>query len=187
MDHSEQPEIQLEGENEFEQLMPAIQLPAPGTAGELEDLPLYPPELGGTKGWVRGVHRTLTGVPSCVWVINEHDQEITVVVAKDGPHRLVTGGGLEASASGGGLNLETSFYMPPATIKKLGPQQLGRAKSMGRFYLPTRKDKYGAISIFVGTEMALYIANDKVELGATAYFENEPNLRIVPYDQEEGK
>jgi hypothetical protein len=49
---------------------------------------------------------------------------------------------------------------------------------MAVFPLWTRKEGFGVISIFTGIEQTLYIENDRVPLGATAYFENKPDLRI---------
>lgn len=37
------------------------------------------------------------------------------------------------------------------------------------------------ISIFKGPEKVLYIENDRVPAGATAYFANKPNLRLEKY------
>jgi hypothetical protein len=35
--------------------------------------------------------------------------------------------------------------------------------------------------VFKGPEQILYIENDRVPLGATVYFANKPDLRIVKY------
>jgi hypothetical protein len=52
--------------------------------------------------------RKLKNIPDCVWVINQHSEEITVVVSKYKPNRLLTGMGLSASPNGVGLNFETT-------------------------------------------------------------------------------
>lgn len=52
---------------------------------------------------------------------------------------------------------------------------------MAVFPLWTRKEGFGVISIFTGSDKTLYIENDRVPLGATAYFDNRPDLRIVEY------
>ena len=53
--------------------------------------------------------------------------------------------------------------------------------AMGVFPLWTCSGAFGVISIFTGPEKKLYIENDKIPIGATAYFKNEPNLAIVEY------
>jgi hypothetical protein len=47
-------------------------------------------------------------VPPCVWVINQQVEDITVVVSKYRPNRLLTDGGVSASSTGGGLNFGTT-------------------------------------------------------------------------------
>jgi len=63
--------------------------------------------------------RTMKGIPSCVWVINEHSEEITVVVSKYRPNRLLSGGGIGASATGLDLSLSTTVWLPTTRLQFL--------------------------------------------------------------------
>jgi hypothetical protein len=55
---------------------------------------------------------------------------------------------------------------------------------MAVFPLWTRKEGFGVISIFKGPEKTLYIENDRIPLGATVYFANKPDLRVVKHGGE---
>lgn len=55
---------------------------------------------------------------------------------------------------------------------------------MAVFPLWTKKDGFGVISIFTGPDKMLYIENDRVPVGSTAYFRNKPDLAVVPYSKE---
>ena len=70
-------------------------------------------------------------------------------------------------------------YVGPATMKTLSPELYDPDRSRAIFPLGTRKDKFGVVSIFIGADRVLYIENDQVPVGATAYFRNRPDLRIV--------
>lgn len=52
--------------------------------------------------------RTTKHIPPCVWVVNQHTDEITVVVSKYRPNRMLTGVGLNASPTGGGLDISAT-------------------------------------------------------------------------------
>jgi hypothetical protein len=52
------------------------------------------------------------------------------------------------------------------------------------FPLWTRKEGFGVITIFKGPERVLFVENDRVPLGATAYFMNTPDLKIVEYGRD---
>ncbi|KAJ2971550.1 hypothetical protein NUW58_g998 [Xylaria curta] len=86
----------------------ASTLPTPESIEEGKGLPAYPPGTLVPKGVIGAAARTFKGVPSCVWVINQHYEEITVVVSKYRPNRLVTGGDIEISLSGGAVSLNTT-------------------------------------------------------------------------------
>ncbi|KAH7161000.1 hypothetical protein EDB81DRAFT_755592 [Dactylonectria macrodidyma] len=157
---------------ELEQrLIAARELPAPETTEEWQDLPSYPPAIA----------------------VPKHIEDITVVASTYRPPRLLTGGGVELSATGGGLNFNATvshshrpFYetfLRPATQKTLAPQHLDRERSMAVSPFSTRKDGFGVISIFIRPDKTLYIENDEVSLGATAYFVNRRNLTIEKYQQ----
>jgi hypothetical protein len=42
-------------------------------------------------------------IPPCIYVVNLHTEPIWVVVSKHRPSRMLSGVGVEASATGGGL------------------------------------------------------------------------------------
>ena len=65
--------------------------------------------------------------------------------------------------------------MLPAAIE-------GRKPSTAAFPLWTRRDGFGVITVFVGAAQTLYIENDRISMGATAYFRNEPDLHIVEFE-----
>lgn len=44
--------------------------------------------------------------PKCIWVENQHDKSICVVVSSFKPYRILTEGGINASADGGGVNFK---------------------------------------------------------------------------------
>lgn len=62
-------------------------------------------ELQGIFG---ALSRTVRRPPPCVWVVNEHSEEITVVISQYRPSRLWSGTDLNASASGAGLGFSTT-------------------------------------------------------------------------------
>ena len=62
------------------------------------------------------------------------------------------------------------------------PERCGSKSSTAVFPLWTRKEGFGVISIFTGPGQTLYIENDRIPIGATAYFTNQPDLRTVGYD-----
>lgn len=53
---------------------------------------------------------------------------------------------------------------------------------MGIFPLWTRKEGFGVVSIYKGPQRELYIENDQIPIGATAYFSNTPNLELFDYE-----
>lgn len=61
-------------------------------------------------------------MPPCVWVINQHIEDITVVVSKYRPNRLLTDGGASASSTGGGLNFSATVM--PAKSLSMSPVSL---------------------------------------------------------------
>jgi len=56
--------------------------------------------------------RASQGIPACVWIINQHTEEITVVVSKHRPDRLLSGGGLNAGLTSAGLTYTTTVCIP---------------------------------------------------------------------------
>ncbi|KAJ5609813.1 hypothetical protein N7528_009079 [Penicillium herquei] len=175
-------------ENDFEQnledAIPAINLKEPEMMLEGPELPRYPPKREPTpRGFFGAIARKVKNIPPCVWVVNQHSEEITVVVSKYKPNRLLTGMGLNVSPSGGGLNFETTTFVGPASRKTLAPSDKGREFSSAVFPLWNHREGFGVISVFKGVEKTLYIENDQVPLGATVYFANKPDLRIVKYQR----
>ncbi|KAK4194021.1 caspase domain-containing protein [Triangularia verruculosa] len=161
------------------QCIRAEQLPAPESTAEWRILPASPPQS--QKGIFGAGLRATQGIPACVWVVNQHSEEIMVVVSKYRPNRLVLGAGLSASSTGAGANYTTTTFLSPATTKILAPSSAGLSLSSAAFPLWTRAGAFGVISIFTGPEKKLFIENDRIPIGATAYFKNEPNLTIVDY------
>ncbi|KAI2844280.1 hypothetical protein CBS147320_4236 [Aspergillus niger] len=154
----------------------------PSMLSETQDLPNLPPHLlPETKGIVGQALRSIKGIPACVWVVNEHTEAITVVVSQYRPSRLWTDAGLNASTTGVGLDLSTTTFTPPATRKTLAAAAPGKKQCMATFPLWTRRDGFGVITVFVGATQTLYIENDRIPIGATAYFRNEPDLYIREY------
>jgi hypothetical protein len=45
----------------------------------------------------------------------------------------------------------------------------------------TRKEGFGVITVFKGSDKTLFIENDRIPLGSTASFEGKPDLKIVEY------
>ena len=72
-------------------------------------------------------------------------------------------------------------WLSPATTKILAPSSAGLSLSSAVFPLWTRAGAFGVISIFTGPDKKLFIENDRIPIGATAYFKREPNLTIVDY------
>jgi len=48
------------------------------------------------------------GIPPHVWVVNQCNEEITVVVSRYRPDRVLSGVGVNASATGAGLDFSTT-------------------------------------------------------------------------------
>jgi hypothetical protein len=144
--------------------------------------------------------------------VNRHTEDIVVVVSKYRPSRLLTQAGLEVSATGVSFNLSsavsiflsfcvffyrsrTSISCPviiliianqtiqgPATRKTVPPEERDPKGAIAVFPMWTRKDGFGVITIFKGSAQTPYIENDRIPLGATAYFVNRPNLDVVEYE-----
>lgn len=133
------------------------------------------------KGFFGAVLRAGQGIPPCIWVINEHTEQITVVVSKLRPSRLWTGSELNASATGGGVTLSMETYALPATKKTLGPYTNGQSPVTGTFPLWNRRGGYGVVCIYLGYEERCFIMNDQVPIGATAVFKGQPDMEIIEY------
>ncbi|KAJ4229242.1 hypothetical protein NW757_014078 [Fusarium falciforme] len=133
---------------------------------------------------VSGLIRKWKGVPPYVRVVNKHDEEILVVVSKHRPGKQLTEIGVDASAAGGGANFACSTFQYPVCKKTLAPyNETGDNNGiMGIFPLWTRKEGFGVVSIYKGPQRKLYIENDQIPIGATAYFSNTPNLELFDYE-----
>ncbi|KAK2051830.1 hypothetical protein LY76DRAFT_688178 [Colletotrichum caudatum] len=151
-----------------------------------QDIPLRSPYLEqAARGNIGAFIRRAKGIPACVWVVNEHDEDISVVVSKYRPNRMLSSGGVNVSTTGAGIDLSSTSFLSPACKKTLAARSEGKDASTGAFPLWTWKEGFGVISIFKGPNKELYIENDRIPLGATAFFSNKPDLRIVDYDGKE--
>jgi hypothetical protein len=54
-------------------------------------------------------------------------------------------------------------------------------EEVAKFPLWTRKQGFGAITIFVGDNDISYISHDQVPAGVQANFKNKPDLELVEY------
>ena len=65
------------------------------------------------QGVIGALTRVIKGIPPCIWVVNQHTEEITVVVSRYRPSLRFSGGGANASPTGAGLNYSTmvSIYL----------------------------------------------------------------------------
>jgi len=48
-------------------------------------------------------------------------------------------------------------------------------------------DGFGVISVYIGPGKVLFIENDRIVAGSSAYFANQPDLRIVGYGKQGGE
>ncbi|CAM1504859.1 Fc.00g024500.m01.CDS01 [Cosmosporella sp. VM-42] len=137
--HKESLETMREVEQLAMQSIAASDLPGPETVEGWAGLPTYPPETPIKKGIVSAILRTIHNIPPCVWVTNLHVDDITVVVSRYRPSRLLTGVEVNVSPSGGGLGFSTTAYPGPATKKTLAPQDQDPAASTAVFPLETQQ------------------------------------------------
>lgn len=76
-------------------------------------------------------------------------------------------------------------FLSPACKKVVVPRAEGKHRSIAFFPLWTRKEGFGVISIFKGPQKELCIENDQIPLGATAFFKDKTDLKIVDYEGKE--
>lgn len=158
------------------------ELSSPEEIEEWQSFPSRPPPALVPKGAFGAMVRAIKSIPPCVWVINQHTEEITVVVSRQRPSRMFAGAGINLSPTGGGVNFDTSTFLGPATKKVLAPKSGDDEKSRAVFPLWTRRDGFGVISVFTGPNKELYIENDRIPAGATACFLNTPDMKVFKYD-----
>ncbi|KAL6229102.1 hypothetical protein BDW75DRAFT_225668 [Aspergillus navahoensis] len=164
--------------------IPASELPEPESVPGWDNLPhLAQPTEPKPKGIFTALVTKIKQIPACIYVVNLHNEPITVVVSKHRPNRLLSGVEIQASITGAGLNFTSATYTGPASRKTLAAAEEGAGSSRGEFPLFDRHEDFGVISIFKvdGDEKVLYIENDRVPMGATAYFVNKPDLEIVKF------
>ncbi|KAK1525974.1 uncharacterized protein CCOS01_08392, partial [Colletotrichum costaricense] len=130
------------------------------------------------------IYWTIKGIPPCVWVVNEHDEEIYVVVSKYRPSRMLTDGGANVSAAGVAPEFRCASFSSPACRKISPPRAEGEGVSIVVFSLWMRKEGFGVISISKGPKKEVFVEDDRNPLGATALFRNKPDPRII---ENEGK
>jgi hypothetical protein len=61
-------------------------------------------------------------IPPCIWVVNQHTEEITVVVSKYRPNRILTGIGVSAAPTGAGLSFSTAVWSGRSQSFSSSPQ-----------------------------------------------------------------
>lgn len=76
------------------------------------------------------------------------------------------------------------MFPSPVAKKKLAGYQpeladAGGRSHIGKFPLWTRYDGHGVISIIYEDEKEPFISNDSIPLGFTAYFDGDPDMRLV--------
>lgn len=109
VEDDEEEEDENGGDQTSQPPVKATGLPLPEQTKEWDDLTSDLQERAtASKGFIDAAIRATKGIPPCVWVINEHDEEITVVVSKYRPNRMLGGGGLNVSTGGAGFNIETT-------------------------------------------------------------------------------
>ncbi|KAG9569651.1 hypothetical protein KCU71_g2205, partial [Aureobasidium melanogenum] len=100
--------------------VPARTLPTPDQCAEwpnpVHDQLTSEPSQRGSLG---ALMRLAQGVPPHVHVVNQHNEEITVVVSKYRPDRMLSGLGINASATGAGLNFSTTVFRR-SSVQRLG-------------------------------------------------------------------
>jgi hypothetical protein len=146
---------------------------------------------------VTAVIAAIKKTPLCIYVVNLHIESIWVVVSRHRPSRMFSGVGVNASTTGGGLNFTTAvlphpslrdrmstytqqMYTLPASQKQLAPATEGPDRSRATFPLYNRSDNFGVITIYKGKDKELFIV-DRVPMGATVFFENNPDLKVVKF------
>jgi len=77
------------------------------------------------------------------------------------------------------------MFLSPATKKFLAPFSEAVGADPAKFPLWTHKNGFGVITVFKGADKTLYIENDRLPAGATAYYNNKPNLRMIGFDGKE--
>lgn len=123
------------------------------------------------QGAVGAIFRAVKGTPLCVWVVNEHDEDILVIVSQYRLNRMLTNVGINVSTTGAGVDLSSvvrsvlacsnstfqmsltgllQSFLSPAWKKVLAPREEGKDTSIAVFPLWTRKEGFGVISIFKG-------------------------------------
>ncbi|KAK2049551.1 hypothetical protein LZ31DRAFT_590571 [Colletotrichum somersetense] len=153
-----------------------------------QDIPLRSPYLEhGALGTVNDMDtsRGTQAAPACIWVVNEHDEDILVVVSKYRRPNRTFSSDVDISMTDAGIDLGSNSFLSPACKKTLTARSEGKDTSIIRFPLWPRKEGFGVISIFKGPDKEPYIENDQIPLGATVFFSNRPDLRIVEYEGRE--
>jgi hypothetical protein len=107
------PSNTADGTSEHQAAVSPTKLPPPELVTDKLDIPSLPPGLDpAPKGVISGIIRAYQKVPPCVWVVNQHTEEITVVVSKYRPNRILTEGGINASFPAAGANLSATVGLP---------------------------------------------------------------------------
>ncbi|TVY27562.1 Subtilisin-like serine protease [Lachnellula hyalina] len=165
----------------------------PVTASELQT-PETTSDWGTLSSYFQGpaakVHEpsdTIAGdtkvIPPHVWFINQHAEDIIVVVSKYRLGHLLSGVTPDTSDTGGDVKFSNTSFLGPATRKTLPPHARDPERSSAVFPFWTREDGFGVISIFTGPDKILCLENDQVSAGSWIYLKREPDSDILEYDE----
>jgi len=120
--------------------------------------------------------------PACIWVRNNANEDIIVVVSKFGPFRTLTGAEVSGSPAGGGLKFDIDSFAVGATKKTLQPEDtVGQVAATARFPLWSRFAKAAVVSIYRASDGTVCIENDRIPAGGLAIYFGEPNLKLYNF------
>lgn len=169
---------------------------------DIENSPCNRPVTVAERGIGTALRQVFKDVPPFVWVINAHDEEITVTVARERPLRYLQRIEIQASATGAGTSAEFQVsnqmslplllgvhfgsnrqnfqFREPGFCKKRLAACSDSQKSRAKF--PLRKERVGVISIWKGEETLPFIEGDDISAGRIYLFDNTPDLRVQEVD-----
>lgn len=98
--------IQEVDESQMQKVIPGSQLPAPEDMEEWSEISAELKNAANVeaKGMLGGIMRKLKAIPKCVWFVNQHNKEITVVVSQFSPNFNLSEVGINAAPTRGGFN-----------------------------------------------------------------------------------
>lgn len=170
--------------------LPAADLPeaddASSASSSLRPRPLQPncPDVhrGSRHALLQKLYKIFRRPPACIWVRNNADQDIIVVVSKFGPFRTLAGAEVSGSPAGGGLKFDIDSFAVGATKKTLQPEDVaGQAAATARFPLWSYFAKAAVVSIYLASDGTVCIENDQVPAGGLAIYLGDPNLKLYNF------